>query len=170
MKKICLLFFVLSNAVLCGQHIGTDQCTLQAENKAWITEYKKAVTLDEKIEMIVAKIVTDDRYFDEYQEVATLSKEPGIKKVPCSESCSIRFGMIYSKNKGLVLDLKRNPELEDLIYEFASENIDRIDLNEFNEKDIYNPYALKRSGIVLYTENKDLKKKIRAALKHIAKS
>ncbi|MAP53458.1 hypothetical protein [Altibacter sp.] len=170
MRKIYWFFFILTNSVGYGQHIGNDICSLQAANKAWIAEYKKAVTLDERIEMIVEKIITDDRFFDDYQEVAILSKGTDIKKVPCSESCSIRFGMIYSKNKGLVLDLKRNPEFEDLIYEFASENIDRIDLNEFNEKDIYNPYALKRSGIVLYTENKDLKKKIRAALKEHTKS
>ena len=81
----------------------------------------------------------------------------------------IRFGLIYDKKKGLVLDLKKNPEFEELILEFNSDNISHMDLNEYQEKDIYSQAALKRSGIVLYTEDKDLKKLIRKAIKQIGK-
>ena len=81
----------------------------------------------------------------------------------------IRFGLIYDKKKGLVLDLKKNPELEALVLEFNAENISHMDLNEYQEKDIYSPAALKRSGIVLYTEDRDLKKMIRKAIKKIGK-
>ena len=76
------------------------------------------------------------------------------------------IGLVYSKKGGIVLDLEKNPEFIDLIPEFNAENISRIELKENHEKNIYQHNAHKRSGIVLYTDNKELKKKIKKAIKN----
>lgn len=170
MKKIMLLLFFLLSGISFGQHPGPGECTLKPDNKAWIWRFKEADNRTDKIDLVVNKILADTDYFEENPEIANLDDRSVFGKIPCSSECSIRFSLVYRKNKGLTLDLKRNPELEDLILEFTSENIIRIDLNESQEKDIYKHVAPKRSGIVLYTEDNNLKKKIRKAIRNIRKS
>ncbi len=165
MRKITFILFFLFFGFCFGQHPSDEICSLQPKNKAWIHQFKKADDLDAQIDLIINKIILDTDYIGENTVMASLSDNSVFNKVPCSSVCSIRFGLIYAKNKGIILDLKKNPELEDLIFEFTSENINRIELNEYQEKDIYNPSALKRSGVVLYTDDKELRKKVRRAIK-----
>ncbi|PKA83746.1 hypothetical protein ATE92_1912 [Ulvibacter sp. MAR_2010_11] len=163
-----LLF--LAMGVCLGQHPGNGECALHPENKAWILQYKKAESQENQIDMVVQKIIADTDYFVEHPEMANLDDRRVFGKMACTTDCSIRFALVYEKKKGLVIDLKKNPELAELILEFNSENIESIHLNEYNDKDIYSPAALKRSGIILYTSDRDLKKKIRKAVKNMSKT
>ncbi len=77
---------------------------------------------------------------------------------------------MYGKKDGLTFDLQKSPLLEDLMVEFTEENIYRMELNEHHAKDVYKSVGIKRSGIVMYTDDKELKKKIKRTLKDIEKS
>lgn len=153
-----------------AQHPGGGYCTLLSENKAWFYEFGKTELLDDQIELIVNKITADTDYFVENPEIANLDDRRVMGTVPCVTNCSVRFVLVYGKGKGIVLDVKKNPEFEDLLYELSADNIKKIDLNVRHASDRYNHKSPKRSGVVLYTEDKALKKMIRRALKDIEKS
>ena len=163
LSTVLLLFFF---GCCFSQHPGTGQCSLKPENKEWLLDYKKATDLTSQIDLVVQKIYSNTGYFEANPTPSNLDDKRVFGELPCSIKCSIRFGLVYSKKSGIVLDLKKNPEFIDLIPEFNAENISRIELKENHEKNIYQHNAHKRSGIVLYTDNKELKKKIRRAIKN----
>lgn len=167
LTTILLLFFF---GICFCQHPGTGQCTLKPENKDWLLKYKKAEGLDNQIDLVVQKINADNGYFEANPTPDNLNDKRVFGELPCSNKCSIRFGLMYSKRDGIVLDLAKNPEFQDLLTEFTAENISRIELNESHDKDIYSLKTNKRSGIILYTDNKELKKKIKKAIKNGMKS
>lgn len=163
---VCCFFFGISLA----QHPGGGECTLQPDNKAWLWKFKEAADKADKIELIVSKITSDTEYFEENPSIENLDDRSTFGTIPCATSCTIRFVLIYGKGKGIPLDIQKNPELEELILEFNGDNIQKIELNEHHERDIYKVGAAKRSGLILYTEDKMLKKKVRKVLKAMAKS
>lgn len=166
MKRIfSLLVFFLAIGLCFSQHGGATACELQQFNKAWILKFKDAPNKAEQVQLVVSKMIADTDYFNE-RNIESDAVESGISDQElCTTSCSIRFGLLYSKSKGLTLDLIKNPTFEDLIFEFNDENINRIELNEYREKDIYSANGVKRTGIILYTDNKDLQKIIKKTLK-----
>ena len=170
MRNFSTLIFILSFACCFAQHPGNGACSLQPDNKTWLSEFKKTDLGPEKIDLVINKIISDTDYFYENPEIANLEDRRVFGNIPCTEDCSIRFGLVYGKNKGFTIDLKKNPELEELMAEFNSENIHRIELNEHHEKDVYKSVGVLRSGVVMYTCNKDLKKKIKKAVKKIKKA
>ena len=170
MHNFSTLIFILFFGCCFAQHPGNGACSLQPDNKTWLSEFKKTDKGAEQIDLVINKIISDSDYFFENPEIANLDDRRVFGNVPCSEECSIRFGLIYGKNKGFTLDLKKNPELEDLMAEFNSENIYRIELNERHKKDVYKNVGVQRSGVVLYTSDKELKKKIKKAVKKIEKA
>jgi hypothetical protein len=153
-----------------GQHPGDGFCTLQSENKEWFYDFSKTENMTDKIALIVDKILADTEYFQEHPEIANLDDRRVFGNIPCVTECSIRFGIVYAKSKGLKLDLQKNPELEDLLYELNADNIDHFDVNMHHPNDRFNLSGTKRSGILMYTEDKSLKKLIRKAIKNIEKS
>ncbi|MBZ0327163.1 MAG: hypothetical protein K8F54_06120 [Altibacter sp.] len=169
MKQITFILCLLCFGIGLAQHTGKGECAFQPDNKAWILKYKNTETKEDKVQLVIDKIILDGYTVIESSDSADIDGTKSFDKNSCSPKCMIRFGLIYDKKKGLVLDLKKNPELEALVLEFNAENISHMDLNEYQEKDIYSPAALKRSGIVLYTEDRDLKKMIRKAIKKIGK-
>lgn len=110
--------------------------------------------------MVVNKVFWDADYFYVDPEFVETDRNQ-LDVIPCSEDCSLRIGIVYGKNEGIVLDLNKNPALEELLYALSSENIQKVELNEYRENDVYGLYTDKRSGIVLYTNSKELKKMIR---------
>ncbi len=170
MYKITPALLFLFFGISFGQHIGPGECNLQPDNKAWIWDFKEANTKESKIELITNKIINYTDYFYENPPLENLDDRSTFGEIPCTPKCAIRFVLIYGKNKGLVLNLHKNPELEDLVNEFNADNIDKIELNEHNKRDIYGHASRKRSGVVLHTDNKFLKKQIKRALKTMAKS
>jgi hypothetical protein len=170
MKKLTTILLLFFFGISFGQHPGTGQCTLKPENKDWLLEYKKAKGLDYQIDLIVQKINADNGYFEANPAPDNLNDKRVFGALPCSNTCAIRFGLMYSKRDGIVLDLTKNPEFQDLLSEFNADNISRIELNESHDKDIYKHKTHKRSGIVLYTSDKELKKKIKKAIKNSMKS
>ena len=170
MHKITTLLLLFFFGCCFSQHPGTGQCTLKPDNKDWLLDYKKANGLDSQIDLVVQKIYSDTGYFEENPTPSNLDDKRVFGELPCSVECSIRFGLVYSKKSGIVLDLKKNSEFQDLIAEFNADNISRIELKENHEKNIYKHNAHRRSGIVLYTDDKALKKKIRRAIKNGSKS
>ena len=170
MQKITFLLIFLFFGTSFGQHTGSGDCILQPNNKAWVKKFKQADTQEAQIELIVGKIIGDAYFLEKNLELAANDNGNIYENNSCTANCSFRFGLVYSNKKGIILNLKKNPEFEDLIFEFTAGNINSIDLNEYQEKDLYNPAALQRYGIVLYTEDKELKKKIKKAIKEGDKS
>lgn len=166
MKHIFSLLVFFSAYGLCfGQHGGASTCELQTYNKAWILKFKNAPNKAEKVQLVVSKMLADTDYFKEHPVKSDEGASGISDQELCSISCSIRFGLLYSESKGLTLDLIKNPSFEELILEFNDENIGRIELNEYRDRDIYNANGVKRTGIILYTDNNELQKSIKKTLK-----
>lgn len=170
MRKTIFILFLLVYGTSLGQHPGGGFCTLQSDNKEWSYDFSKADNLTDKVALIVDKITADTEYFEEHPEIANLDDRRVFGDLPCVTKCSIRFGLVYAKSKGIVLDLKKNPEFEDLLYELNSENIHHIDVNMHHPSDRFNLSGTKRSGIIMYTKDKHIKKMIRKAIKNAEKS
>lgn len=170
MRKLIILLFLLNLGMGYSQHSETAICTLQPDNTDWMWELKKADDRETKIELVVDKIRKDGDYFELHPPVENADDRRVFGDLPCTTVCSIRFVLVYGKSKGLVLDLKKNPLLEDLINSFTSQNIDKIELNKQHRRDIYKPKAQKRSGVVLYTEDKELKKMVRKLLRETVRT
>lgn len=169
MKKLLLLITCIYGSSLLGQHQGPGDCSLHATNKVWISKFKKTNTLDDQLNLIYTKLIEDSEYLLQNPEIANLDDKRVFGPIPCGTSCTIRFGILYDDKRGLVLDINKNPELEDLILEFTSDNIRSIELNELKKRNIYQHVAQKRSGVVLYTNDKELKKRIRKVVKQLQK-
>jgi len=169
MKNILTVGFLFFFGIGFSQHPGGGYCELQSENKAWAYKFSKTEDMAEKIELIQNKILADTEYFQENPEIANLDDRRVFGKIPCVTDCSIRFGIVYAKSKGLKLDLQKNPELEDLVYELNADNVSKFDVNMHHPNDRYSHKAVKRSGVLIYTEDKALKKKIRVAIREMEK-
>lgn len=170
MQKFLLAFFLFSFGIGFSQHPGGGYCELQSQNKAWFYKFHKTDDHEKKVEMVKDKILADVLYFEENPEVANLDDSRVMGPIPCVKECSIRFGVVYAKSKGLKLDLQKNPELEDLVFELSSENVERIELKAHHPADRYSLKSTKRSGVLIYTEDKELKKIIRRAMREMEKS
>lgn len=158
-----LLFFF---GFCLAQHPGSGQCSLKPENKDWLLAFKKTEDLPDQIDLVIDRIYSNTNYFEEHPASSNANDKRVFGALPCSTDCSILFGLVYSKNSGVILDLKKNPQFIDLISELNAENISRIELKENHEKNIYQHNEHRRSGILIYTDNKELKKKIKRALKN----
>ncbi|RFN58620.1 hypothetical protein DZ858_00640 [Marixanthomonas ophiurae] len=129
-----------------------EECFLKKTNEAWIKEFKKAETTEFQLELIKEKLFSDAIYLDNEKKITPKEDRCG---------CPIRFGIIIQGKKWLVLDLNENPGLEDLFPDINTETIDRIKLSEFEENKL-NRYAVDNcSGVTLYTNSRDLKRRIR---------
>jgi len=170
MKYISTLLALFCVTYCFTQHSENATCTLKPENKEWLSEFKKTDLGPEQIDLVIHKITADATYFVENPEIENLEDKRVFGTLPCTQACSIRFGLVYGKGKGLTLDLNQNPELEPIMAEFTPENISRIELNEHHSKDRYKTAGIQRSGIILYTDDKELKKKIKRAIKDMRKS
>ena len=170
MRKTTLITFLFFFGICLGQHSKTETCSLKPDNKSWLFEFKDSDDISDQTALVVNKILSDTDYFEENPEIENPDDRRVFGSTPCTKKCSIRFVLVYGKSKGLVLDVHKNPELEELIEEFSSENISKIEVNQYNERDIYKPRAVQRSGVVLYTDDKALKKKIRKTIKAMSKS
>lgn len=171
MQKFLLAIFLLCFGIGYSQHPGGGYCELESQNKTWFYQFKKAEDMETKVDMVKDKILSDLLYFEENPEIANLDDRRVMGPLPCVTACSIRFGIVYSKSKGLKLDLQKNPELEDLVFELNSDNVDRIELKVQHRANRYSHGgATKRSGVLIYTEDKELKKMIRRAIRDMEKS
>lgn len=170
MKKVGFILSFMIPLLSWAQHGEDVFCDLESDSKTWAFQYKKAIDLEEELYMVVDKILADTDYLRENPPIENPEDRRVMGPLPCTHECSMRFGVVYDKREGMVLDLVKYPALEDLLYEFTADNIDRIDLNEYQENDIYKHAADKRSGIVIYTSDEALQKKIRTTLKDIAKA
>ena len=170
MRKITTLILLVFTGYCFAQHPTGASCSLQPDNKTWLASFKKADEGAQQIDLVINKITADSNYFIENPEIANLDDKRVFGPIPCTQECSIRFGLVYGKNKGITLDLEKNPELEELMAEFTSENIHRIELNEHHKKDVYKSVGVQRSGVVIYTCDKELKKKIKKTVKQLAKA
>ncbi|MEL6809880.1 MAG: hypothetical protein AAFP76_00905 [Bacteroidota bacterium] len=169
MEKLTSLLFLLCCGLCFGQHTGPGPCHLEQDNKEWIEQFKKADSLDIKIDMVMNKLLADSDYFFYNPAPTNLDDRSSFGPIPCTHKCTIRFGIVYGKREGMVLDLTKNPELEDVLYELVPENIDYIDLNEYEENDIYQHVTDKRSGVVIHTENSEVRRMIRNVIKRKGK-
>lgn len=170
MKQLLLIVTFLITLTSFAQHPGGGECHFKTTNKEWISQFKKAEDRSQKLEMISAKIMDDATYFEENPEMEHTDDMRVLGTIPCSKKCTIRFGLMYDLNKGMLLDMDKNPEIEDLLLDLTAQNIPKIELNEVHARDIYKKVANKRSGVVLYTKDRDLKKRIRKVKRAIDKA
>ncbi len=169
MKNLLFLITLLCVSALMAQHPGSGDCNLGSANKTWISKFKKSNTLSDQLNLIYSKMISDSEYLIEHPEITNLDDKRVMGPIPCGTSCTIRFGILYDDKRGLVLDINKNPELEDLILEFTMDNIESIELNELKKRDIYQHVSQKRTGVVLYSNDKELKRRIKKVVKQLQK-
>lgn len=161
MRILILLLIMFSVALGRAQHSESDKCELYPLNKKWIAKFKRTEGIDARIGMVVNKVLWDGDYFYVDPEFTGADRREMLDAIPCTEECKLRIGIIYGKNQGIILDLNRQPALEELLFELSSSNINRVELKEYEENDIYGHVTDKRSGVVLFSSSKELKKMIR---------
>ena len=165
--RTSIVVILLSLCGICfGQHKGSSHCSFKAENKDWLLAFKKTDNLQSQVDLVLERIYSNTDYFEEHPATTNANDKRIFGTLPCNVDCSILFGLVYSKNSGIILDLHKNPQFIDLISELNANNISRIELKENHKKNIYQHNEHKRSGIVIYTDNKNLKKKIKRAVKN----
>ena len=166
MKHIIpLLCLCISNWCF-AQHSQTNKCALKKANHSWSWEYKKTRNLDLQLELVVDKIVANANYYDRHPPIENLDDRSMFGTLPCSKSCAISVGVIYGKNKGILLDIHKYPELEEILEALNSETISQIDFNE-HRNSIYQAAVKQQPGIVLYTQDKELIKLLRRKIREI---
>ena len=152
MKVPYLLIFLFAFGSAFAQRPLPEDCFLKKSNQQWIKDFKKADTPTLQLEMIKEKLLSDAIYLDTEKKIVAKEDRCG---------CPIRFGIIITGRNWLVLDLNENPVLEDLFPDLNEETISKIKLSEFEENKL-NRYAVdKCSGVTLYSDSRDLKRKIR---------
>ncbi|MDC7993971.1 hypothetical protein [Altibacter sp. HG106] len=161
---ICCLF-LFGNAFT-QTEIAT-KCPLQNDNDQWIESFKGATSDEERMELIVDKIQRDAMFVQETSEIAETSGTVTLAPENSHDcQCAIRFGLVYSnKKRGLVLDLNKYPYLEDVVVDLTMANIESIDFNEFQDKKLYRYGTELRSGVTIFSDDKELRKKIRKTLR-----
>lgn len=169
MKKLLFILLLIVSQVLFAQHEGAGECKFKLGNSEWLGDFKNSEQKDEKLTLIVNKIIEDANYLSSTSFVGDIDDTPEFDSSTCTDKCTIRFVLIYGNARGLILDLAKHPHLEEVLAVFTSENISKIELNEKHDRDIYGVTAKKRSGIILHTDDKELKKKVRRTLRDIEK-
>ena len=171
MKTIVFFLFLSIGATVFSQHKGKGECAMKPGNTDWLWDFKDASQKDQKLMLIVNKITEDSQFLGglaEDDENAADKRVFGSSS--CTDTCAMRFVLIYGNSRGLVLDLAKHPQLEEVLAEFTPENISKIELNEKHERNIYGVASKQRSGIILHTEDKQLRKKVRRTLREIEKA
>jgi hypothetical protein len=153
-----------------AQHPGKDECSLQPDNKDWLLSFKDASDTEVQLELISNKLLQDATYFDENPPLENLNDRSVFGSIPCNDKCTLRFVLMYGKHKALALDLHDEPALQNILDEFTSESIKRIEVKEKRERDIYGHSNKTRSGIVIFTEDKALIKTVKRTLRDIKKA
>ncbi len=170
MKKITLLICMIFASYCFAQHPGSGDCSLQPENKQWLLSFKEADDTEAKLELITNKLTQDSTYFDAHPPLGNLSDRSVFGSIPCNEKCTLRFVLMYGKHKALSLDLHDEPALQNILDAFTPESVQRIEIKEKRERDIYGHHKKSRSGIVIYTEDKALVKTVKRTLREIKKA
>ena len=169
MKKLFFILLLIISQTLFAQHKGAGACKFKLSNSEWLGDFKNAEQKDEKLTLIVGKIIEDANYLSSASFVGDIEEMPNFDMSACTDKCTMRFVLIYGNTRGLILDLTKYPPLEEVLEAFTSENITKIELNEKHDRNIYGVTAKKRSGIILHTDDKELKKKVRRTLRDIEK-
>lgn len=166
MKIHFIFFFLLFFSVIHSQNENESYCNLQNENELWKTQFEKAYSKSEKIELIKAKIISDSIYKKYNPKVVTShSKNVFNKYVDENDNdcgCKILFVLIYKKNKFLVLDLNNTPKFSKMIRELNNNNINEIEFS-FDigtSQSLYGDNG-KCGFIHLTTKNKEIRKAIK---------
>ncbi len=168
MRNITLcIFLFFCYTFSFGQNNAYAECPLQNDNEVWIQSFKKATSDEERLELIVEKIQRDASFVQENSETADASENVTLAKDNAHDcQCAIRFGLVYSnKKRGLVLDLNKYPYLEEVVLDLTLAHIEAIDFNEFQDKKLYRYGSELRSGVTIFSDDKDLRKKIRKTLR-----
>lgn len=152
MKTYYFIVFLFAFGSAFAQRPLPEECLLKKSNQEWIKEFKKTETIGFQLELIKEKLFADATYLDNKKKIVAKEDRCG---------CPIRFGIIIPGRNWLVLDLSENPVLEELFPDLNEETISRIKLSEFEENKL-NRYAVdKCSGVTLYSDSRDLKRRIR---------
>lgn len=170
MKTKLFILFLFIGATIMAQHKGSGECEMKPGNTDWLWKFKDAEQKERQLTLIVDKILDDSYYLTSLPSNENEDDKRVFGNPNCTDTCTMRFVLIYGNSRGLVLDLAKYPQLEEVLDEFTPENISNIELNEKHERNIYGVASEKRSGVILHTEDKQLRKKIRRTLRDIEKA
>lgn len=169
--KTLFIFLCLSiGTSVFAQHKGAGECEMKPGNTDWLWKFKDAQQEEDQLALIIDKIREDSDYLTALPTDENADDKRVFGNPECTDKCTMRFVLIYGNTRGLVLDVAKHPELEEVLAEFTPENISSIKLNEKHERNIYGVASEKRSGVILHTEDKQLRKKIRRTLRDIEKA
>jgi len=170
MKPLFIFLFLIIGTSALAQHKGTGECEMKPGNTDWLWKFKDTDQKEEKLSLIVDKILDDSDYLTALPTDGNADDKRVFGNPECTDKCTMRFVLIYGNTRGLVLDVAKHPQLEEVLAEFTPENISNIELNEKHERNIYGVASEKRSGVILHTEDRQLRKKIKRTLRDIEKA
>jgi len=133
--KFILILILLSTSCF-GQLSKIDSLTSVNCNKNWIAVLESKVTKDEKLRMIIKKIVSDsivpNESFNHKITIAAGDGESINTIISRKTTCKIIF-ILSKKNKFFWLDLNSSPHLLEIIKHLTIDNVDSITIFKDDE-------------------------------------
>jgi len=172
MKRLLIFAFLLSfSNTIFSQEIKTDSLLTEKQNAEWITEFEKLDSKSEQIAGIKKKIESDSIYYvgnthfhnsgNERVEHQTFGSGKKIYESNCE--CKIMFKLIVKSDEYL-LDYSEFEHTDKILNLINDSNIEKITVYKNDFAPILFGQRAKCGGIILYSDNRKLKKKIKNVL------
>lgn len=130
LKKLIYILSIIFFGITYSQENKTFDCNLQLENKLWKTEFEKAKSKSERIELIKRKIKSDSIYKQSEPKIITVHSATYYNNHKDKNGnecgCKILFILHYKKRKAIILNLNERPELKIVVEKLNSDNVEQI--------------------------------------------
>ncbi|MCC1485578.1 hypothetical protein [Winogradskyella immobilis] len=167
---IFALLLSFSNTIF-SQEIKTDSLLTEKQNAEWIAEFEKLESKSEQIAELKKKIESDSIYYignthfhnsgNERVEHQTFGAGKKIYESNCV--CKIMFKLIVKSDEYL-LDYSEFEHTYEILNLINNSNIEKITVYKNDLAPILFGQRAKCGGIILYSDNRKLKKKIKNVL------
>ena len=165
-KKIVFLIIILIISKLTfSQEAEKKTILTEKQNIEWVNEFKLLETNAEKLNAIKKKVFIDRVYnvFEKSCFVIVDRSSPYYKKEQILYECKITFALKI-KEKYYLFDIINNPDTFKILNEVESGYIDNIEVFEGEMAYVYFGYRNCGKAIVINTDSKKLKRKIKNVL------
>ncbi len=170
-RLLIFALLVLVGKTFYSQEIKTDSLLTEKQNAEWIAEFEKLKSKSEQIAEIKKKIESDSIYYvgnthfhnsgNERVEHQTFGAGKKIYESNCE--CKIMFKLIVKSDEYL-LDYSEFEHTNKILSLINKLNIDKITVYKNDMAPILFGQRAKCGGIILYSDNRKLKKRIKNVL------
>jgi hypothetical protein len=169
MKRILIFaLFLLFSKTIFSQEKETDSLLTEKQNAEWIAEFEKLDSKFEQLSQIKKKIESDSIYYvgnvhfhtsgNERVEHQTIGSGKKIYESNCE--CKIMFKLIV-KSDEYILDFSEFEHTDNILNLINESNVDKITVWKNDMASVLFGQRAKCGGIILYSDNRKLKKKIK---------